>query len=115
MARSYPAPSASHGVTRLRVAAHRRPHFLELPDATAQRQGRHLKVGVCADPAIFPSEELSDASQLRQLPLQAAQVLFRIAAFAARLDSADRVEQGARHVEQLLVLLKFVGVLEKGS
>src|SRR5438046_1162709 len=94
-----------------RFAAHRRQHLLDLPDAAAQRQRRHLEVGVCADAAIFPGEELRYPAQFRQLPLQTAQVLLSIAALPGWFNSADRIKQGAGHIEQLLVLLDLVGVL----
>src|SRR5262245_22874403 len=53
----------------------RREDLLDLLDAPGEGQRRHLEVGVVADAAVFPLEELRDPAQFRQLVLQAAQVL----------------------------------------
>src|SRR5713226_5617845 len=58
-------------------------------------------------------KKLSDLPQLRQLPPGATQILGHIAPLIAWLECPRVIEDHAVDVEHLLVVLHFVGVLEK--
>src|SRR4051812_35646950 len=105
-------PFRSWSSRRRRPFGHRRQHFVDLPHATTQRQRRHLKVGVNRDAPILAREQLGHATQLGELAPDAMQVVLRVPALVGRLDGPAVVEDGARHVEQFLVVLHLVGVLE---
>src|SRR5262249_41874611 len=80
-----------------------------------ERQRRHLEVRVVGDAAILPGEELRRAAQLRQLALDAAEIVCVVLALIAGLHGTDRVEQRAVDLEHLLVVLDLLRVLEEGA
>src|SRR5947208_3674189 len=64
-------------------------------------------------PLILPREILGRPAELRQLAFGAAQIFRRVLPLVARLDRADVIKDHAVHVQHLLIVLNFLGVLEE--